>query len=60
MMNLQRIFLSGCLAATLLLGGCADSKSNVEYERERVSTVPWNKPAQWEGGVPGMAAGGKY
>jgi hypothetical protein len=45
----------------LVVTGCAKSNNNVEYEREKVSTVPWNKPAKWEGGgALGGAGGGGY
>ena len=42
----------------LFLSACASKKEeNVEYERDRVSTIPWTKPANWEGGgaLSGMA-----
>jgi len=35
---------------SLLLGGCA-AKS------EDDSTIPWSRPASWEGGLPGMSPG---
>ncbi|MFP4352790.1 MAG: hypothetical protein ACLFRP_07215 [Puniceicoccaceae bacterium] len=37
-------------AGSILLGGCA-AKSEDE------STIPWSRPASWEGGMPGMAPG---
>jgi len=33
------------------LTGCAstDASKNPPPQKERVSTIPWNKPASWEG-----------
>ena len=42
--------------AGLLLGGCADDKPQ---DPNRVSTIPWNRPEQWEGqgAMGGMSPG---
>lgn len=46
--------LVGASASLLTLSGCADEKnlpvdnSAMLPENERVSTVPWNKPENWE------------
>lgn len=34
-----------------LLSGCA-------AKTEDDSTIPWSRPASWEGGLPGMGGGG--
>ena len=43
----------GASAGLLWMTGCADQNSPVDNtamlpENERVSTVPWNKPENWE------------
>ena len=52
MLTLRRLLLSalGCLFAALA-AGCATK------QRED-STIPWSRPASWEGGVPGMGGFG--
>lgn len=37
------------LAGFFLFAGCVGPKSD--------STIPWNRPATWEGQIPGMGAG---
>jgi hypothetical protein len=37
-------------AATLGLSGCASSED--DDSSTRVSTIPWNRPEQWEGQGP--------
>lgn len=37
------------LAIASLLGGCISPKTG--------DTIPWNRPADWEGQIPGMGAG---
>ncbi len=37
------------LAVAALLGGCISPKSG--------DTIPWNRPADWEGQIPGMGSG---
>lgn len=39
------------LAAILLLAGCA---TNPDAETTKESTIPWGRPATWEGQLPGM------
>lgn len=34
-----------------LLGGCA---TNPDVEKARETSVPWGRPADWEGTIPGM------
>lgn len=45
---LALLALSG---AALLLGGCT-------AKTEQDSTIPWSRPAGWEGGIPGMGGMG--
>jgi len=46
------IGISIALAATcLLLSGCADSAHD--------SDLPWGRPADWEGGLPGFGTGSR-
>jgi hypothetical protein len=35
------------IALSALLGGCSISS-------QKDSSIPWNKPADWEGQIPGM------
>lgn len=50
-----RLFAFSALALVLgALSGCASPDSNkpkppANPEKEKVSTIPWNKPASWEG-----------
>lgn len=37
----------GLLAGSLLVTGCTT-------KTEADSTIPWSRPASWEGGIPGM------
>lgn len=40
------------LAATVLLSGCETAPENsptANPQRAAVSSIPWNKPASWEG-----------
>lgn len=47
----RTLLASFCLAvATVMFAGCA-AKS------EDDSTLPWSRPASWEGGLPGVAPG---
>lgn len=40
------------LSAALFLGGCSSTETptagNVDSNGQQVSSVPWNKPEQWE------------
>lgn len=45
-------------ASVLLIAGCASSEPKKSTEREKVSTIPWNRPQSWEGkGVIGGMTG---
>ncbi len=46
----KKPILAALLAATLalLLAGCVGPKTD--------STIPWNRPADWEGRIPGMGS----
>jgi hypothetical protein len=48
---MRRLFLAALLAACCLAGlaGCA-STQDTATSRPGVSTIPWNRPANWEGG----------
>jgi hypothetical protein len=37
------------LAIASLFGGCVSPKTD--------SSIPWNRPADWEGQIPGMGQG---
>ncbi|MGF1677708.1 MAG: hypothetical protein ACFCUX_00785 [Candidatus Methylacidiphilales bacterium] len=37
------------LSCCLLSFGCASTDKKKKSDREKVSTVPWNRPADWEG-----------
>jgi ABC-type uncharacterized transport system auxiliary subunit len=63
MMSLRTLFLA--VAGATLLTGCATSDPKTTYtpaasqsDRERVSTIPWNRPQGWEqGGAVGSMMG---
>jgi hypothetical protein len=38
-----------CAVAGVLLAGCATTEQN---DADSVSTIPWNRPASWEGQGP--------
>jgi hypothetical protein len=48
---MSRLFPAALLAACCLAGlaGCA-STQDTATSRPGVSTIPWNRPANWEGG----------
>ncbi|MDX2187843.1 MAG: hypothetical protein SFV32_12980 [Opitutaceae bacterium] len=53
-MKLARTLVSLALAGIgLTLVGCS-TKTN------RDTSVPWNRPASWEGGIPGMGSPDEY
>jgi hypothetical protein len=59
-MKLVRFFLGGVLAAGVLtLVSCETLDGGPKPERERLSSMPHNMPASWEGqaGMPGMMSG---
>jgi hypothetical protein len=39
------------LGFMLVAAGCANNR---DVEQTRQSTVPWGRPAEWEGRIPGM------
>ena len=45
--HLLAALIAACVAATL--AGCA-STEDPATSRPGVSTIPWNRPAKWEGG----------
>lgn len=47
-MKFTQIVLLLSAITCLLFVGCASSEKS-SNDREKVSTVPWNRPAQWEG-----------
>ncbi len=59
-MKLVRFFLGGVVGAgSLLLVSCETLDSSPKPQRERLSSMPHNMPASWEGqaGMPGMMGG---
>ena len=48
---MKRLLLAALVAACAasFLAGCAATE-NTETARPGVSTIPWNRPAKWEGG----------
>jgi hypothetical protein len=55
-----RIFLGGLVAAVaLFLVSCETMNEGPKPEREKLSSMPHNMPATWEGqaGMPGMMSG---
>ena len=55
-MNTHKLFASLLLLIVgLCLGGCASTPKD-ESSEDRVSTLPWNKPASWERSMPGVGA----
>ena len=49
-MNAKRLFLLGLsVLGMALLPGCATVP---ESDSDQVSTIPWNRPASWEGRGP--------
>ncbi|HEY0943668.1 MAG TPA: hypothetical protein VGD81_00315 [Opitutaceae bacterium] len=48
MISCKRLFLAALTAAiTLIVTGCTS-------KTERDTSIPWSRPASWEGQVPGM------
>lgn len=52
-------FLLPALALALFTGGCVTTEKKNEPPREKMSSMPHNMPASWEGqaGLPGFASG---
>ena len=44
---MKKLVLTLLAGAALLLTGCTS-------KTEQDSTIPWSRPAGWEGGIPGM------
>ncbi|MEQ1841160.1 MAG: hypothetical protein ABL994_12185, partial [Verrucomicrobiales bacterium] len=58
--NIFRILTLGtAAAASLLLCSCETVTKEPKPEREKLSSMPHNMPASWEGqaGMPGMMSG---
>jgi hypothetical protein len=60
--SMKQVFLLCVLAAFAgALAGCGNAEPQSSYKTsdgERVSTIPWNKPQQWESaGALGSALG---
>lgn len=53
MARLSKLLLTALAVAggAFILGGCST-------KTEQDSTIPWSRPASWEGGVPGMGGMG--
>jgi hypothetical protein len=45
-------------AAALLLTVLGSLLAGCSVESPRDSSIPWNRPADWEGQIPGMGMGG--
>jgi len=52
MVRLKTLALLALTGATLLLSGCSSKTEQQE------SSIPWSRPAGWEGGIPGMGGMG--
>lgn len=48
--------LSGVLLASCASSGSGTNPDGTPKDEQSVNTLPWNKPASWEGGsaIPGM------
>lgn len=46
-MTFKQVVLIGALLSLLSFSGCFNSTADEQ-------TVPWGRPASWEGGAPGM------
>ncbi len=40
------------LGALVVFGGCVGCASTPKEESDSISTIPWNRPATWEGRGP--------
>lgn len=60
-MKVFRLFLPLVCLGSFLLVSCETLDSDPKPEREKLSSMPHNMPASWEGqaGMPGMM-GGQY
>jgi hypothetical protein len=46
---MRRIALATCCLLVLCLGACASRDEERRAEIEAGGTIPWNRPASWEG-----------
>ena len=55
-MSIRRILtLIAALSALALLSACETDTEGTKPSRQSASgDLPWNRPASWEGGLPGM------
>lgn len=47
----NRVFAALLIALGVILSGCA-------LDNPTDSSIPWNRPADWEGQIPGMSGSG--
>ncbi|MET0253404.1 MAG: hypothetical protein ABW214_05180 [Terrimicrobiaceae bacterium] len=47
---MRLITLAACFLLVFWLGGCASRDEERRAEMEAGGTLPWNRPASWEGG----------
>jgi hypothetical protein len=54
--------LTKLIILALALSGASLLSSGCSTKTEQDSTIPWSRPANWEGGIPGMGGlgGGGY
>lgn len=52
--HIALLWLLGALFALLGLTGCESDQASNQAQTQ----VPWSRPAQWEGGIPGMMGTG--
>jgi hypothetical protein len=48
MVRIKTLALLALTGAIVLLSGCSSKTEQQE------SSIPWSRPAGWEGGIPGM------
>jgi len=53
MSRLKKLFL-----LVLALTGALLCSTGCSTKTEQESTIPWSRPANWEGGIPGMGGMG--
>ncbi|HEY8933094.1 MAG TPA: hypothetical protein VIM44_07270 [Rariglobus sp.] len=51
MVRFKHLLLAALAGGWLLLAGCTS-------KTEQDSSIPWSRPASWEGGIPGMGGMG--
>jgi hypothetical protein len=52
MVRIKTLALLALTGAIVLLSGCSSKTEQQE------SSIPWSRPAGWEGGIPGMGGMG--